>query len=273
MHKNIDEVEFSIFDTETTGLKPHLGDRIVEIAAVRLKGKKRLATFRSLVDPGRGISESAFLVNRITSQMLSGAPSTEEVIPRFLDFIKGSYLCSYNAGFDLEFLNQELRLMGWQPLKNILVVDILKMARRLMPGLERYALWFVAERLGIKNEQKHRALADVMLTVEVFERLKEILQTKGIIDFNNFFHLFGLNADFLNDINYQKISQIQEALNLGVRLKIRYLSHSSAQVTEREVLPEEIRHEGDHSYLLGHCYLRNEKRSFRIDSILDMEMV
>src|SRR3989338_8947758 len=130
---NIDDIEITIFDTETTGLEPASGDRIVEIAGIRFKADKRIAAFESLVNPGRPISEAAFEVNRITAQMLEGAPKIEVVMPKFLDFIRGSCICSYNAAFDLGFLNNELKLVGRQLWEDAVVVDILKMARRLLP--------------------------------------------------------------------------------------------------------------------------------------------
>lgn len=273
MNRNLDEVEFIIFDTETTGLESESGDRIVEIAGVRFKGNEKISSFQSLINPHRPISSAAFAVNQITPEMLKDAPDANVVIPQFLDFIRGSCLCSYNAGFDLGFLDSELKLIGQVHLKDIVVVDILKMAKRLIPGLERYALWFVAEKLGIKTQQAHRALSDVELTWRVFNSLKESLRTKGVFDFMNFSSLFGINPEFLNDINNQKIAKIQEAMDLGVKLKIKYLSRTSAEVTEREVIPKEIRQDKDRIYLVGFCYLRNEERSFRIDGILHLEII
>lgn len=273
MNRHIDEVEFAVFDTETTGLEPDSGDRIVEIAAVRLKGREKISTFQTLVNPHRLISEAAFNVNRIGQDMLKDAPDIDAVMPKFLSFIQGACLCSYNAGFDLEFLNNELKLVGRPLLEDVLVVDILKMAKRLLPGLERYALWFVADKLSIKTEQKHRALADVELTLRVFDKLKEALRTKGIVDFRDFSSLFSINPAFLDDINNQKVAQIQEAMDLGVKLKIKYLSSSSSEVTEREVIPKEIRKEKNRAYLVGYCCLRNEERTFRIDGILHLEII
>jgi len=272
MNKNIEEIEFVIFDTETTGLDPEYGDRIVEIAAVRFRGDSKLAHFQALVNPGRPVSPAAFAVNRITSEMLEGAPDMKTVIPGFLDFIKGSCLCSYNAGFDLDFLNNELKLAGMAPLEDIVVVDVLKMARRIMPGLERHALWFVADALGIEAQQEHRAFADVELTLSVFNRLKEALKEKGVSDFANFSNLFGINRNMLDDMNNQKIIKIQEAIDRGLKVKIRYLSSSGADVTEREVLPREVRQERGGGYLIGYCYLRQDERSFRIDGILEIQV-
>lgn len=272
MHRTLDEVEFVIFDTETTGLLPESGDRVVELAAVRFRAQERIGTFQSLINPQRLISEAAFAVNHISPEMLIDAPTIDKVIPQFLEFIRGSCLCSYNAGFDLAFLNNELKIMGSGFPAGILVVDILRMAKRLLPGLSRYALWFVAGQLGIKTAQQHRAFSDVELTLGVFNKLRDILRTKEIFDFRNFISLFALNSSALEDINNQKIAKIQEAIGLGLRLKMKYLSSSSAQVSLREVVPKEIRQDKDRSYLIAHCCLKNEERSFRIDGILSLEV-
>ncbi len=205
MPKHIDEVEFTIFDTETTGLKPEDGDRIVELAGLRVKGSERIAVFDALINPARPISPGAFAVNKITPQMLQDASSPKEVIGRFLEFIRGSCLCSYNAEFDLGFLNNELKLISLPaPLEvapraaglltgpainNLVVFDLLTMARKLMPGLSRYALWFVAGKLGVSSAQEHRAFSDVEMAWEVFGKFKVICREKGITDFSDFFKL------------------------------------------------------------------------------------
>ncbi|MDD2679446.1 MAG: exonuclease domain-containing protein [Candidatus Omnitrophica bacterium] len=273
MNKNIDDIEFVIFDTETTGLDPSSGDRIVELAALRFQGEKRISEFQTLVNSGQPVSAAAFAVNRISAEMLQNAPCPAIVMPKFLDFIQGSCLSSYNAGFDLDFLNNELKILKIPALKDIFVVDILKMARRILPGLERYALWFVADKLGIRIQQEHRAFSDVELTLGVFHKLRAILKTKGIVDFNKFIGLFSIDPFLLQNILAQKLARIQEALDLGVKLKIEYISASSAQVTEREVIPKEIKEENGRMYLVGYCCLRKEERSFRVDSILHIEII
>ncbi len=273
MLKNINEIEFVIFDTETTGLDPASGDRIVEIAGVRIKGNQRLGVFQSLVNPGRKISEAAFAVNKISQEMLDGAPSVEEVIPKFMDFAKGACLCSYNAGFDVEFLNNELKIIGLNPLDDAVIIDALKMSRRLVPNLERYALWFVAKGLGIENKQEHRAFSDVEMTLQLFYKLRDILAVKGIVDFPAFSNLFGLKSKQLDNINNQRIAEIQQAIDLGLKLKIRYISGVSAAISEREVIPKEIKQEYNHSYLVGYCCSKRDERTFRIDGILHLETI
>jgi len=273
MPENIQEVEFTIFDTETTGLEPQTGDRVIEIAAVRIRHNQRLASFQSLVNPQRKVSPAAFNVNHISDDMLADAPEAGEVIPRFLDFAKDSCLCSYNAGFDLGFLNNELQLLGLAPLEKVPVVDALKMARKTIPGLERYALWFVAQKLGIKAQQEHRALSDVEMTIDVFIKLRDILISKGIVDFGNFCSLFGIFEHFLESSVNQRISEIQQAIDLKVAIKIKYFSGSTAQVTQRQVIPKQIIQDKGHYYLVGYCDLRQDERTFRIDGILHLEIV
>ena len=273
MPKNISQIEFTIFDLETTGLEPKSGDRIIEIAAVRLRDKQRLGVFQSLVNPGeRRISPAAFVVNQISQEMLKDAPFIDEILPKFLHFISGSCLAAYNAPFDLAFLSSELGLINRQLLEGLQIVDILIMAKRMLPGLEHYALWFVAKTLGINNIQKHRALSDVQITVEVLNRLNSILMKKGIIDFEQFLSLFGLSSQLLDNINNTKIARIQEALDLGISLKIKYLTRSNAELTEREVIPQAIIQERNQAYLIGYCNLRKQERTFRVENILHLEM-
>jgi DNA polymerase III epsilon subunit family exonuclease len=188
--ENIDEVEFTIFDTETTGLKPLEGDRIVELAGLRVKGQQSIAVFDELINPGREISAGAFAVNKITPLMLKDAPNIATVMPKFLGFIQDSCLCCYNAEFDLGFLNNELKLLGCSSINKFVIIDVLIMAKILLPGLSRYPLWFVAKELGVLITQKHRALADVEMTREVFSKLKIICQQKGITNFTDFSNLF-----------------------------------------------------------------------------------
>lgn len=163
--------------------------------------------------------------------------------------------------------------MGKEPLEDLEVIDVLKMARRLLPGLQRYALMRVAQALEIRAVQQHRAFSDVELTLKVFNKLLDIFRGKGVYDFANFASLFGINPKFVDDINNQKIAQIQQAMDLGVGLKIKYLSSHNAEVTERHVMPKEIKQDRNSAYLVGFCSLRNEERTFRVDAILHLEIV
>ncbi|MDD5237294.1 MAG: exonuclease domain-containing protein, partial [Candidatus Omnitrophica bacterium] len=212
-------------------------------------------------------------IHHIRSAMLVDAPLMESVMPKFLDFVRGGVLCAYNAAFDLGFVKKELQLLNQLFPEDIHVIDILAMARRLLPGLERYSLLSVSDSLGIKKEQEHRALSDVYMTIDVFNRLKGLLRSKGVDDFLNFNMLFGLNTPYIEDVRNQKLSRIQEAMDLKVKLKIRYLSRQSVEVTVREVIPREIKKDNGRYYLIGYCNLRKEERIFAIDGILHLEIL
>ncbi len=174
--------EFIIFDVETTGLSPTFGDRVIEIAALKIKNLKPMDEFHSFVDPQRKISWGAFLVNGISQEMLEGAPKAREVLPKFMEFLGEGYLIGHNVGFDLGFLTNELTLIRYPLEKEFMALDTVKMARMFLPGLRRYPLWFVARSLGIDRIQQHRAMSDVRLTFEVFCRLIEIAERNDIHD-------------------------------------------------------------------------------------------
>ncbi len=273
MNRTLEEIEFTIFDTETTGLAPRGGDRIVEIAAVRVKGNAVIKEFQSLINPQRAISPAAYEVNHISQEMVDAAPPAEKVIPEFMRFIEGSCLCSYNAGFDMGFLEHELELLGERFPQQIVVVDVLKMSRRLMPGLSRYALWFVAKTLHIETEQEHRAMSDVYLTLEVFNRFKQLMKERAIIQFKNFAGLFSISSRFLEDVANQKIAEIQEAIDAGAQIRMEYLSLKTSLVTKRVVLPKEVRLENGVACLMALDSHGNDLQLFRIDGILSLEML
>ena len=270
--KRIDDIDFVIFDVETTGLQPKAGDRILEIAALRYKDGKVLSSFSSLVNPQRNISPGAFALNHISQEMVDSAPLSAEVLPKFLDFTGDSCLTGYNVDFDIGFLENELGLLGKNLLANTAIVDIICMARRVIRGNDSYSLANVSSYLGISMPQEHRALSDVELTAQVFGHLLTQLKRNGIDDFMQFYNLFGTNLSLTEELNSQRIAAIQQAIDLGVRLKIKYCSGSGAQVTEREVSPQEIRQEKNAFYLVGYCHLRKDERTFKVKAILDLEI-
>jgi DNA polymerase-3 subunit alpha (Gram-positive type) len=164
-------MQYIVFDLETTGLSPFSGDRICEIGAVKIVDGKISDKFWSLVNPERELSFSAYRVNRITSEMLESAPKMSEVLPEFLNFITGTKLAAYNAGFDLSFLNMELRKLGMDIIPDEQVIDIYILAKKLLPHLGFYPLWNVAKNLNVTVNASHRALADAIVAAEVFIKL------------------------------------------------------------------------------------------------------
>jgi DNA polymerase III epsilon subunit family exonuclease len=271
MNRLIEDVDFVIFDVETTGLNPAGGDRICEIAAIKQRGTRELERFNSLVNPGFPMPTDAQEIHHIGDDLLARAPNSNSVLPRFLDFIKGSVLTGYNVGFDLGFLENELGLVGKKVIPSTPVIDILKMSRRLFPEQQSYSLANVSRALAIEVPQIHRAMADVELTARVFAVLLKRLSAHKISDFLTMHNLFGLNMELIEEANKQKVAQIMAAIERKARLRIAYFTSYSAEVSEREVTPKEIRQEHNRSYLVGFCHLRGEDRTFRIDSIVSIQ--
>jgi DNA polymerase III epsilon subunit len=269
---SIDQTDFVVFDVETTGLEPQAEDRICEIGAIKLRGSKRIDEFGSLVNPQRNIPIGAYQVNNISDKMVRDAPTIDKVLPQFLKFIEGSLLVAYNADFDLSFINNELNLLGRRLPTDISILDCLVMSRSLLPKIGRYSLGFVAENLGIPLTNQHRALQDAELTSRVFVQFLRMLKDKGVESIDNIRSLFGLDAGLKHKLNNQKVTELLQAIDLGVKLKIKYFSPGKGEVTEREVTPKEIREDKDKSFLVAFCHLRNEERTFRVDGILSIEL-
>ena len=189
---NIKLTEFVIFDVETTGLSPLDGDRIVEIAAVKVKGTQVVDKFYSLVNPQRSIPSQATLVNNITEDMIAKAPVAADILPGMIHFIGGACVAGHNVRFDLNFLCYELSLIGRRLNDQTPAVDTLKMARDLLPYLSNHKLAYLARSLGVVVDQTHRAMADVELTVAVFLRLMDMAGDKDLQQAAVFLNQFGV---------------------------------------------------------------------------------
>ncbi len=186
----ISESVFTVFDVETTGLYPYKGDMICEIAAVKFSpGSGQPEIFQSLVDPKRPISSGAFFVNKITQDMLIGKPTIDRILPDFLRFIEGSILVAYNAGFDIGFIESALG-RDKDVISGYRVIDVLRLARRLFPGLPRYSLKDVTSSLGIERLSAHRALNDVCMTKGVFDKSLDELGSNGIDEIEDLIAFF-----------------------------------------------------------------------------------
>ncbi len=148
----------------------------MEIAGIRIEGgiMQEEKTFVSFVNPQRGISAAAGIVNRIPEKELMGAPPIEEVLPSFLSFAADSTLVAHNAPFDLSFLEAEKEgCWGYIELPDCLCT--LQLSRKVSPNEYQHNLDVVARRLKLSlAEMRHRALPDVMLTAQAFLKLIDV---------------------------------------------------------------------------------------------------
>lgn len=162
-----------VLDTETTGMDPEKGDRIIEIGCVELfnhipTGK----TLQLYINPERDIPAEATAVHGITNEFVKDKPKFAQVYTEFTEFVKDAILVIHNAEFDMKFINWELKNVGHPPIGWNLVLDTLAMARKAFPGSPAN-LDALCRRFGIDNTERtyHGALLDSELLAEVYLEL------------------------------------------------------------------------------------------------------
>jgi DNA polymerase-3 subunit epsilon len=161
-----------VLDTETTGLNPRTGDRIVEIGCVEIMDRKLTGNnFHRYVNPERDSDEGALAVHGLTTEFLSNHPRFHEVAHELREFVQGAEIIIHNAPFDLGFLNHEFERMGLPPFVKHCssVIDTLVQAKELHPG-KRNSLDALCDRYGISNAHRklHGALLDSELLADVY---------------------------------------------------------------------------------------------------------
>ena len=161
-----------IFDTETTGLSPENGDRIIEIGAIELVNRFPTGnTFHEYLHPGdQEIHPDAERIHGISMAQLEGKPSFADILPKFLAFFETGTLIAHNAKFDVGFFDAELRRVNQAPIDVTRVVDTLAIAKRKFPGA-RNSLDALCDRFGISRASRtlHGALLDSELLADVYE--------------------------------------------------------------------------------------------------------
>jgi DNA polymerase III subunit epsilon len=161
-----------ILDTETTGLDPALGHKIIEIAGVELVNRRVTGNrFHRYVNPERDSEEAALQIHGLTREFLQDKPRFSEIAEEFIEFVRGAELVIHNAAFDVAFVDYELRLLDLQPIGTCCaaVIDTLRLARELYPG-KRNGLDALCERHQIDYSARslHGALLDAQLLAEVY---------------------------------------------------------------------------------------------------------
>lgn len=170
LSKGMDK-EYIVLDIETTGLSFRT-EKITEIGAVKVKDGEIVDTFECFVNPEVPIPQKIVEITHITDEMVKDAETIDKVIPKFLEFIGELKLVAHNADFDVGFLKYNAENLGLKMDNEY--IDSLKLSRQLYPELKKHKLGVVAEKLGIKVENAHRALDDVKTLVQVFKKMLEI---------------------------------------------------------------------------------------------------
>lgn len=178
----IEESNFVVFDIETTGLSP-LKDEIIEIGAVKINRGQVIDTFNEFVKPNHSIPYHITKLTGITNETVKDANKIDKILPRFIDFVKDSVLVAHNAQFDLGFILAECTKMNID--LNNPVIDTLNLSRALYPELKNHKLKTIAEKLGVKIINHHRAVDDARATSEIFIKLLKILKKQNVICLND----------------------------------------------------------------------------------------
>lgn len=162
-----------ILDTETTGLAPEEGHRIIEIGCIELINRKFTGKrYHQYINPEREVEEGALQVHGITNQFLQDKPVFATIVKEFMDFVSDAELIIHNAPFDTGFINHELKLtkQNWQPITHYCrIIDSLVIARQLHIG-QRNSLDALCKRYSVDNSQRdlHGALMDAHLLAQVY---------------------------------------------------------------------------------------------------------
>jgi DNA polymerase-3 subunit epsilon len=215
-----------LFDTETTGLEPELGHRIIEIGAIELVNRRRTGRqFHRYLCPDREIDPGAVQVHGLTSEFLGGQPRFADVFPELREFLADAELIIHNAPFDVAFLDAEIaKLAGDEAAEKLMtrdlcsVLDTLALARQLHPG-QRNSLDALCKRYSVDNSHRdlHGALLDADLLLEVY------LAMTG-----------GQGALTLDDKAHQTgvVTAITKAVRPGGTLVVRHATEDETQAHE-----------------------------------------
>ncbi len=264
----LSESTFAIFDVETTGLNPAYGHRVCEVACLRARDGEELASFESLVDPGRTISPGAFRVNRITAEMLADAPPFEEVAGPLLALMDNAVLVAHNAPFDLGFLAAELEIACLPPPEGA-VIDTLALARRGY-RFPRNSLSAVASALAVETGPEHRAMGDVWTTWRVLDQiLWELDRRWGVTTLGQLIAFQGGSIPYPHPRALPLPPTLAEAMEARGRVQMRYVD-ARGQETTRAVRPLRVDERRGHLYLIAHCYRAEALRTFRLDRVVEM---
>jgi DNA polymerase III epsilon subunit family exonuclease len=169
---------FIVVDVEATGSAAYRGDRIVEIAAVRVHNGTATTVFNSLINPQRPIPRTISRLTTISSDMVRNAPTFRDICGDLLRVLEGQIFVGHNVEFDWRFINMEVQRVTSRRLQGRRLCTV-RMAKRFLPQLRRRSLDHVSWHFGIENEARHRAGGDAEATAKVLVRLLRDARTSG----------------------------------------------------------------------------------------------
>lgn len=262
LDRPVREATVAVVDVETTGLWAEQGDRVCEIAVLRLEAGAQVAAFSSLVNPCRPIHPDASRVNGLADGDVVDAPVFADLAHEVDRLLEGAVMVAHNAPFDGSFLVAEYTIAGREP-PDVPVLDTLALSRRLF-RFRRNDLGSVAEALGARGGVQHRAARDAEVTYQVLLRMADQLAPRGIVTVQDLLAAqgepFALRSPRLNGLP----APLSAAVRERHPVTICYIDRGG-RASERVVVPLWA----NHNYLIAFCRLRKEQRTFRLDRIVD----
>ena len=221
-----------ILDTETTGISPEAGHRIIEIGAIEIVDRKVTDNnFQTYLNPKRSIDPGSIHIHGITDEFVADKPEFKEIMQEFIDFVNDAELIMHNAPFDVAFINRELSLAGYNKELHEIgeIIDTLPMARKIHPG-KRNSLDALCSRYGVDktNRDLHGALIDAKLLAQVF-----LLMTGGQV---GIFNLDQTSSEFKT--NYISVFDISKR-------KIVTLEPSKKELKEHEKYMKKLKQQSN----------------------------
>jgi len=179
-NRSLNELSYTVFDTETTGLNPSQGDEIISIGAIRIINCNLLyeENFDQLIDPRRSLPFESIQIHGIKPEMLHNQPTIDKVLPLFHKFSEDTILVAHNAAFDMRMLHEKKEKTGVKFSNPVL--DTLLLSSVVHPFQEDHNLEAIAGRLGISIVGRHTALGDAIAAGEIFLKLIPLLAKQGI---------------------------------------------------------------------------------------------
>lgn len=263
--ERVSDVPLVFVDVETTGLDPGRGDRVCEIALIRREPSGSLYEWSQLVDPQRPISRGAYAVNRITPDLLRGAPRFSALVAEIKDVTDGAVWVAHNAPFDLGFLQSEFR-RARRVFVERPVIDTVHLARRHF-RFPSNRLGELAREFGVATPSAHRALGDCRTTLAVFEAIvkaafRERPATVGDLVMHD--DRLRANSDPWTMLPPTMVQMLAESRDL----EIVYVTAGGVRSARRVTVDKVVQKSRD-LYLVAHCHMRGDERSFRLDRIID----
>jgi len=235
----IAELEFTVLDTETTGVNPREGHQIIEVGMAKYSGGRIVDTFDRLIRPTRPLSAEALAVHKITPEQLDGAPPMAESVDDIRGFIGETVITAHNAQFDMTFIHTALAGLG-EPLLENWTIDTIHLSSALWPDMQCHCLKCMALRLDLPHQGTHRALEDVYATVDLLDRILAEMEKRGKTTLDD---LEPLSMSFTwgeGDAYRRLVGSLNCAIRKGFLVHLFYYDREACAFTKTTVTPVKV---------------------------------